>query len=375
MLRRMTPGVRAAAAALIAALLVSGVATSGCALVQMGRLTGVIEPTIKPSPGVQGSQKIAREWEFEDGRARISVPIDRAVYAGSKTAEKSAIFVRGTHASDWVPDYYRAFISERHQNAFFSAMLEALHALRTRDGLDDARYVELVTTMAQGFEYRVDPGELAPKFPIETFGDGFGDCDDKALLAAALLSRDGYDVAILVFDPEKHVAMGIRAAGLDYKGTGYAYVELTGSSLVGVVPDEFDGGIQLTSQPEVIKIGQGQRAYTAGDQIEYIQRRLAELRAEGQRAQAEIRSDKAKLDADNSSLQAERQSLDGISDPAQLAAAVEAYNAHVRAANGFAAQANQRISRYNAMVAAEAYAVDHAADRPGVYRRMKAVRL
>jgi len=354
----------------------AGVGTiAGCSYLRTGRISAIIEPTIKPSQSDKGTMSIVREWQFEDTRVRITVPVDRAVYAGSRTAEKRAIFLGDAKDTDWVPGYYRAFVAESHQEAFYSAMLQALHSLRKQKGLDDARYIELVTTMAQGIEYRTDPVALAPKFPIETFGDGFGDCDDKTLLAAALLSRDGYDVSILMFEPEKHVAMGIRAPGLDYKGTGYAYVELAGSSLVGVVPEELAGGIRLTSQPQVIKIGQGQLGYSEGKQIVYIQRRFAELRAAEKSAQARIASDSARLTGDSSSLKAERRALESIVDPAQRAAAIQTYNAHVKDANDFTAEMNQRIARYNAMVEAEKYVVGHWASRPQVYSRLRAVRM
>ena len=178
-----------------------------------------------------------------------------------------------------MPGYYRAFIDEKHQEPFYASLLEALRTTRQEKGLEDSRYVELVTSMTQSLEYHTDPGSLAPKFPIETFADGFGDCDDKTLLAASLLAREGYDVAVLLFQPEKHVALGIRAPGLDYRGTGYAYVELTQPSLVGKPAEKLANGIQLTSQPEVIKIGEGTKGYGAGEQIQFIVSRLAEMSA------------------------------------------------------------------------------------------------
>ena len=366
---------RAASAALIAALLVGSGAAAGCSMLRVGSISRVIQPTIKPSTAEQGTDAIAREWQFEGDRVRIDVPVDRAVLAGAKTAEKRAIFLGDAPVIDWVPEYYRAFISESHQEAFFSAMLKGLHEVRQRERMDDARYVELVTTMAQALEYRIDPGELAPKFPIQTYGDGFGDCDDKTLLAAALLSRDGYDVSVFLFRAEQHVAMGIRAPGLDYKGTGYAYAELTSSSLVGIAPEELAGGIRLTSQPEVIKIGQGELVYTAGEQAEFIERRLAEVRAAEKAAQEQIARDQAEFAAESASLNAEREAFEAITDPARRAEAIRAFNEHVRKVNDLAAEGNERVARYNALVEAERYVIANSSNRPGVYKRLRAVKL
>ncbi len=49
-----------------------------------------------------------------------------------------------------------------------------------------------------------------PKYPIETLWDGRGDCEDHAILAAAILKRLGYDVALL-FLPG-HAALGVAGA-------------------------------------------------------------------------------------------------------------------------------------------------------------------
>jgi len=346
---------------------------AGCARSPSGFSPSVIEPTIVPASGQRGSQSAERAFSFEGGRVTLRVPVDRAVYAGSESASKSAVFLGAAPPSDWVPAYYRAFIDEQHQEAFYTAMLDALHAVRRRDGLDSARYVELVTSMAQGLDYRVDPVNLAPKFPIETFGDGYGDCDDKTLLAAALLSRDGYDVAILLFEPEKHVALGIRAPGLDYKGTGYAYVELTEPSLVGVPAEKLAGGVSLASQPEVIRIGSGTEAFTGGTQIAYIQRRLEEVRAAEVRMHGQITREQADLTAQQATLAVQRKAAQGLTDPHAQAAAIQRYNQAVQASNDRVARLNRAIRGYNTLLDAERYVAGHQFARPQVYGRLRSV--
>jgi hypothetical protein len=351
-------------------------ASSGCSALGLGdRVPAVIEPHIVPASGQSGSRTVSLSFEFEDKRVKLSVPLDRAVYAGSVSAQKDAIFLGGKQPPDWVAGYYRAFIDEDHQAAFYDSILEALGELRRKEGLDSARFVELVVCMAQGLEYRTDPVNLAPKFPIETFGDGYGDCDDKTLLAAALLSKEGYDVAILLFSPEKHVAMGIRAPGLDYKDTGYAYVEMTEPSLVGVPAEELSGGIQLTSQPEVIKIGGGEAAYTAGGQIEYIQRRLAEVVSAAEDLKAQIDKSQTELTDMRKSLEEQRAALSSISDPAELGAAINRYNDGVAEYNDLAAELRRLVGTYNGLVDVQNYVVSHQYARPQVYERLRAVSL
>lgn len=359
---------------LVATALAGSLAMSGCSLTEL-LPSGVIEPAIVPSANERGSRTIDRAFAFENSTVRLEVPMDMAVYAGSGSAPKSAVFIGGKTPVDWVPDYYRAFISESHQASFYDALESALHQIRTRDRLDASRYVELVTSMAQGLEYRTDPVNLAPKFPIETFGDGYGDCDDKTLLAAAVLSRDGYDVAILVFTPEKHVALGIRAPGLDYKQTGYAFVEMTEPSLVGVPTEELAGGIRLMSQPEVIRIGSGTAVFEAGAQIGDIEARMSELRAAEKRLSSEIAAGKADLASEQATLDAEMRAIDGAADPKARDAAVTAYNALVPKYNALVKKVNGLISELNGLVSAERYYVDHQSARPQVYERLRGLKI
>lgn len=85
-----------------------------------------------------------------------------------------------------------------------------------------------------------------PKYPLETLLEQCGDCEDQAILLAALLKRMGYSVALLVFPT--HVALGI--AGFDHvrgtyvtdpmSGMHYLYTETTASQwLPGEIPSEF----------------------------------------------------------------------------------------------------------------------------------------
>ena len=363
---------RAALAAVLAVALVTA-SLSGCSAPK--KPFGVIEPRIVPSSSELGSRTIARDFAFEDIRVQLSVPVDQAVYAGSETAQKSAIFFGGAQPGDWVPGYYRAFVDESHQTAFYASMAQALHQVRDREHLDAARYVELVTSMVQEMEYRTDPVSLAPKFPIETFGDGYGDCDDKTLLAAGLLSRDGYDVAILLFAPEKHVALGIRAPGLDYKNTGYAYVEMTAPSLVGIPTEKLAGGGGLTSQPVVIKIGRSTGAYTEGAQVDYIRTRLQQLRTTLDEMAKEIAAHQAELAGRRAALETAKQTVQAAADPAAQTAAVRRYNTLVDEYNAFVAKSNAFGERSNALAEAERYVAEHRNARPQVYERLRALAL
>lgn len=356
--------------------IVFALALTGCSRLTLpGAFSRVVEPRIVPSTSRQGFQVAERDFDFESGRVQLRVPVDRAVYAGARSAEKSTVFIGGTPPSDWIGGHYRSFVDENHQDPFFDALLEALHEVRRLKNLDSSQYVELVASMVQTMEYRVDPVSLAPKFPIETFADGYGDCDDKTLLAAAVLARDGYDVAILFFEPEKHVALGIRAPGLEFDDTGYAYAEMTEPSLVGVAPEKFAGGVTLESKPVVIRIGSGENSFDAGNQVSYIQDRLGVLRAAAGEMSKQITADNAKLAALRAALQSARQAVESASDQMSANAAVDRYNRLATQHNALVAQLNSLIARHNALVNAERYAAEHQTARPQVYARLQGLEL
>lgn len=162
---------------------------------------------------------------------------------------------------------------------------------------------------------------------------------------------------------------------MDYKGTGYAYVEMTEPSLVGVPAEKLAGGVALTSQPDVIRIGDGTLTYGAGAQIAYIQARLAQIIAAGKALRAEIDASTARLKSERASLTAERLRVESITDPQARAAAADAYNQDVARYNADVAATDALIARYNTLVGAERYVAENQTARPQVYARLQSLRL
>ena len=105
-----------------------------------------------------------------------------------------------------------------------------------------------------------------PKFPVETLVDHGGDCEDLALLLAALLYDMGVDVILL--NPPEHMATGVWFEGLnvsggyyvEYHGKKYYYCETTSTGWsIGELPDG------MSSTMSVITLDAGlQKTYTGG---------------------------------------------------------------------------------------------------------------
>jgi len=95
-----------------------------------------------------------------------------------------------------------------------------------------------------------------PRYPLETLMDEQGDCEDDVILAAAVLTRLGFEVALLYYPT--HCALGV--AGADHlpgefvedrrSGRHYFYGEATADGWhIGEVPEEYRG-----LQPEIERV-------------------------------------------------------------------------------------------------------------------------
>jgi len=240
-------------------------------------------PTIVPSDGWSCDDLYrAYSFPFHAEEYTISAQVSSAIYYGAKEADK-----RGWY------DHLDSFVFDERQDRFFNDILEQFHVIRDKQRLSSNRYLELITTFVQSIPYNVTMNEdyidlpdilvcgvellnpatayildpltdplAPPKFPVETFIDGEGDCDDKSLLLAALLVREDYATALLHFEDERHMAVGVQ---LDddrpgFRNTGYGYIEVSTPLAFEVEtrPDAeivFEDGTRLGSPSRVIPLG------------------------------------------------------------------------------------------------------------------------
>jgi hypothetical protein len=343
---------------------------SGCVLDGLVPLPAdVVYPSIEPVADAESMPPVPFEWQFEGAEFRLSVPVDAEVYQGAKTAQKSALFFKEIDELEWIPAYYRAFVDEPSQEPLYELMIRDLRRLRTPLGLDSDRYAELIVSAVQSLDYRTDPVYLEPKFPVETVGDANGDCDDKTLLAAGLLAREGYDVAILLFEEEQHVALGIRADGSTFGNSGYALVETTTPTLFGWVPDTLNGGITLESEPMVIPIGEGGGTYGAGRQVEGIREEYERAVATAEQLDPDIRQSQSELDrmaAEVERVRAEADSRSAQGDVAGFNTLVPRYNELVAAYNAAVETHNELVARQQQAVEIATRISENQTDRHGL---------
>jgi hypothetical protein len=257
-------------------------------------VAGVVSwPHINPDTA-SGTIERNYTFKFQDRMVTVSAVVDKSVYNGAKNGEKSVMTNRqGLEKRDWAPGYFYAFVNDEHQEKFYASLLESLRKTRQEMNLSDDEYLELMAVFVQSLEYdtaRSGNLESGNRFPVETFVDGIGVCGDKSLLLAGLLTREGYDISLFLFEPEAHMALGVRSDSNGYRNTSYAYLETTKLSFVGIVPDNLAGGIVLTSMPQVIPLSDGGRKYTATPETFYIRDQYKKAEERVINLEAEIKS-------------------------------------------------------------------------------------
>jgi len=330
----------------------------------------VIYPEITPVAGDTGTLDPARTFSFEGTPVTLQVPVDAAVYSGAENADRDITIYGNVSESVWVTGAYTHIMDDPAQEPFYRNLTGALRSVRASRSLDDDEYLELMAAFTQSLQYEIR-NRTDPKFPVETYVDGSGDCDDKTLLLAGLLSREGYRVALFLFGPESHMAVGIADGTSAYKDTGYAYLETTAPSLVGIPPDSLRGNVTLTSQPVVIPIGNGTKLYTGTDQARYIWATLKKADARVEELEGEIARQQVSLSAEKAALDRENQDLSGLLAKGQYSQ----YNAGVIRYNSGVAVYNRNLDsfralnqEYNRMAEIHNYIITHLSDRKGTYQ-------
>jgi hypothetical protein len=305
----------------------------------------VIPPHITPVNPAAAIPAPVYTFPFEQSQITLSSPVDSSVYAGATSADKDT-YSRGNISDNLLmSDTYLSMINDPHQDAFYADLISALRSVREKEGLNDDQYLELITVFVQSIKYEAITGNPA-KFPIGTYVDKSGDCADKSLLLAGILSREGYNVALLSFPPESHMAVGVVCPGADYKNTGYAFVETTQLSFVGVPTETLAGGIPLVSTPVVIPVGNGTKTYGSCGETRYLDSVL-------QSSEQEVNTLTARIDA-----------MKGQMDRFYQARDVNDYNGDVPLFNTMQNERLQYAEIHN-------YILDHQFDREGTYEYVK----
>ncbi|HJJ48913.1 MAG TPA: hypothetical protein O0X39_08015 [Methanocorpusculum sp.] len=293
-----------------------------------------------------GTQNVAIEFPFQSDVVKGSVDLKLAPYIGAQKAEKEArLYGDSVKNSDWMKNYYLAVTNDPALEDVYSKLTAFFKDYAASHNLTDDEYVELVTLYVQNIPYKTT--DINTKFPVETVIDNWGDCDDKSVLLAGLLSYAGFDTALASF--QDHMTGAIMM-----KNGNYVLIETTSVMYIGDTPDpEKNGGIDLSTPLGMYKIGNGTKVYHSNDEVNTILSARDTLTAERKDLEEKMRELEVRM--------AEQKRLIDEKDDEIL---IPFYNYNVDKYNEYAA-------RYNDVGKALARIYDEPYNRKGVYEAVK----
>jgi hypothetical protein len=329
----------------------------------------VVSPHIVPLSSDLPPIISTHSFPFEQGTVTITVPVSVSVYQGAKHTDKEVTIYGNISEEVWVADSYRSMVDDPAQDDVYRALKEEFRKIKNSNELSDDEYLELMTTFVQSLRYETLTDNPA-KFPVETVVDSSGDCDDKSLLLAGLLSREGYKVALMSFGPEAHMAVGVASDDYLYKNTNYTYIETTNISFVGVPTEILRGGLTLKSTPIIIPIGNGTKIYTSGKETRFINNAYIKSEQKAKELEPQIKS----LESDLQMRQEKIAQLETKMQNLRSSGNIQNYNAQVSVNNGMIADYNTRLKTYRLLftqyeknAGIHNYILERNFDRPGVY--------
>lgn len=314
---------------------------------------------------------VSHTFLFENKEIKIVIPVDKGIYAAAYNSDKSAYINQEKLASDnWSSEYYKSFVDPLIFNPMYNSILSQFRELKDEMSLDSDRYAELILAYVQSVPYKTDDLRIAPKFPVETVYENSGDCDDKSLLAAALLSAEDYEVALLEFEEEEHMALGIRSSDCFYKGTGYAYVEVTDYNYPGWPLTDINEVITITSNPVVIPVGDGKVSYKSCDEVLFIYETMliSENNADSLKSKITIQTKELEnlLDVVND-MSEHMNNLKAQGHFLEYNRLISDYNSKISEYNERSSSLDLLIEKYNNNVNKYNYVIEHRYNRKGVY--------
>ena len=176
------------------------------------------------------------------------------------------LFVSALHCAAQIDmELYRYYQGRQHQSDdMVQFVLSDYDRATIRNLAESFDSLDSVISFVQSLRYVSDLDskgeEEYVRFPIETLVDGEGDCEDLAILAAAILHEMGYKV-LLVLLPD-HLALAvdcndtIDGTYYNYQGTNYYFLEVTHPGWkIGQIPNEFSNSqaklVPLAYRPRI----------------------------------------------------------------------------------------------------------------------------
>lgn len=183
--------------------------------------------------GIKVTQYYEWSYQWETWQWELAIPLSLYVEYQERSRPAS-----------WLG--YVDMATDPGDDRYIDQMFQQINSAALGAHFTEAQKLNFLVAFVQSLPYTVDsettPWDEYPRYPIETLFDRGGDCEDTSILAAALLDRMGYDVALLVLENAKHMAVGVSISDIygryyEYAGKRYFYLETTGDGWeIGQIP-------------------------------------------------------------------------------------------------------------------------------------------
>ena len=217
-------------------------------LPDLALFSGASKPIeITPIPTASGGKTIERQyrWIYGGHSCSLTLQVPESLYGYYIRMERAPV------------EDYSIYVTHPLDDNFTASIATELRRQAVGQHYDDEETVNFTASFVQNLRYEAEVNEHEyPKYPVETLVDRGGDCEDLAVLTAALLHDMGYDAVLLKFAPPKeddagHMAAGVAVTGMlkgqsyRFEGKTYYYLETTSEWPVGTIPDgilsKYDG--------------------------------------------------------------------------------------------------------------------------------------
>jgi len=166
--------------------------------------------TVDP-PGIPSATRIFA-WYFNGIKWQWQIDIPLPVYRTASNLPRP------------LEDNFGRYTSGPEEDIFLGDIARQLYHTALENGYSHLERVQFAASFVQAFDYISDVESTGfanyAKYPVETLMDLRGDCEDSAILLAALLNRMGEDVVFVAF-PD-HLGIGI-AGDAETSGTFWPY--------------------------------------------------------------------------------------------------------------------------------------------------------
>jgi hypothetical protein len=194
---------------------------------------------------LENPKEIEFEWRYNNKTYTISETFYTSLYDFYSNSPKTYTYYEEEISPDWEKDYYAMFLKRNPSDDSISRLANDLESLGSKEKFSSDQIVELTLAFVQSIPYdharaqEILTGTGQAIYPYETLYQGIGVCSDKSFLLANLLSEMGYSTALLSYEDERHMAVGIGCpAEFSSYDSGYCYAETTSTGFrIGMIPD------------------------------------------------------------------------------------------------------------------------------------------